>query len=65
MNTCCQNKGVLKVSGSVKLKMLLEDGKVFVNRDKVNVIRNILNYCGVKHFEFPLGEETLFEIDIE
>jgi hypothetical protein len=65
MNTCYQNKGVLKVSQSVKLKMLMEDGKVYVNKTQVNLIRNTLNYCGVKHFEFPLGEETLFEIDIE
>jgi hypothetical protein len=50
---------------SQSLKMLIEDGKVYIEESQAAKIRSILVYTDVKHFEFPLGKKTMFELDIE
>lgn len=49
-----------------KVKILLEDGRVYVKPDDVNELETVLNVMNIKYFVIPIySYMTMIELNIE
>ncbi|QVW28883.1 hypothetical protein [Bacillus phage SWEP1] len=50
----------------LKVKILLEDGRVYIKPDDVNELETVLNVMNIKYFVIPINSYmTMIELNIE